>query len=193
MTSTTTVSTTTDSLNNCTQARPKVLYIVRGISGSGKSTLSKQLTSAGGAIFSTDDFFVNEQGHYVFNPTQLGNAHAWNQNRVKDALRDGVSPVVVDNTNTQRWEAKPYVQMALHHMYEVVVTEPDTPWKCNAQELARRNTHGVPVEAIQRMLDRWETDFSVDAIMASQPPQRRGGPRKPQGNNRRRDYRHQRR
>ena len=43
----------------------------------------------------------------------------------------------------------------------------------DAAELARRNVHGVPIEAIQRMLDRWETDFTVEAIMASQMPRRR--------------------
>lgn len=29
----------------------------------------------------------------------------------KDAMRDGRSPIIIDNTNTQAWEMKPYVQM----------------------------------------------------------------------------------
>ncbi|MNE81595.1 hypothetical protein D3C80_1782580 [compost metagenome] len=83
----------------------------------------------------------------------------------------------MDNTNTQRWEAKPYVVLAQEFGYEVIVREPDTPWRRNAAELAKRNVHGVPVEAIQRMLDRWDEDFSVEAILKSAPPKRRGPPR----------------
>lgn len=29
----------------------------------------------------------------------------------EDAMRDGRSPVIIDNTNIQAWEMKPYVQM----------------------------------------------------------------------------------
>jgi len=131
-----------------------------------------------GLVCSTDDYFIETTtGAYQFDNTRLQEAHSWNQQRVKTALRDKVSPVVVDNTNTQRWEAKPYVLMAVKFGYEVKVEEPTTWWAKDAKELAKRNQHGVPLEAIQRMLDRWEADFSVQAILASRPPARR----KPQG------------
>lgn len=39
--------------------------------------------------------------------------------------------------------------------YEIQVLEPDTPWKFNPEECAKRNTHGVPLQAIERMLARW--------------------------------------
>jgi len=156
-----------------------VMYLIRGISGSGKSTLSTKLTTQAdgsrmGMVCSTDDFFIEAAtGVYKFDSARLQEAHSMNQQRVKDALRNGVSPVVVDNTNTQCWEAKPYVLMAVKFGYEVRVEEPSTSWAKDAKELARRNQHGVPLEAIQRMLDRWETDFSVQAILASRPPTRR--------------------
>ena len=82
----------------------------------------------------------------------------------------GISPIVIDNTNTQKWEAKPYVQMAQSHGYTVKVMEPTTPWAKNAQELTQRNQHGVPLHVIRLMLQRWETDFTVEAILASQKP-----------------------
>jgi len=69
--------------------------------------------------------------------TKLSDAHNWNQQRVKNALRAHVSPVVVDNTHTQRWEAKPYVLMAVKHGYEVKVAEPTTAWAKDAKELAK--------------------------------------------------------
>jgi hypothetical protein len=44
--------------------------------------------------------------------------------------------------HTQRWEARGYVEAALKYGYEVEIREPDTPWRRNAEELAKRNTHG---------------------------------------------------
>ena len=40
----------------------RVLYILRGLPGSGKSQLGKKIMtqSRGGEVFSTDDFFYNE-------------------------------------------------------------------------------------------------------------------------------------
>ncbi|KAG2382045.1 hypothetical protein C9374_005837 [Naegleria lovaniensis] len=161
----------------------KVMYLLRGISGSGKSTLAAQIlndhnidiqTSYKEHIFSTDDFFIDPQsGKYNFDPTKLGKAHHWNQTRAQNAMQKGTTPIIIDNTNTQKWEAKPYVMFAKQYSYEVKVLEPQTPWAKNAVELAKRNQHGVPVEAIQRMLDRWETDFTVENILRSNPPARK--------------------
>ncbi len=33
----------------------------------------------------------------------------------------GVSPIIVDNTNTQKWEAKFYVEKAIEYGYEIVI------------------------------------------------------------------------
>ena len=154
----------------------KKLYILRGISGSGKSTLAKKIQEEEGCsqaniVFSTDDFFVNKTtGKYEFDGSKIGRAHQWNQGRVKKAMSEGQQLIIVDNTNTQCWEAKPYVLMAIEHKYQVHVREPDTPWAKDAQELARRNLHNVPLEAIQRMLSRWDNDFSVEAILKSKEP-----------------------
>jgi NEDD4-binding protein 2 len=151
----------------------KKLIMVRGISGSGKSTLSKALALALQSqgyyvsIFSTDEYFM-VKGEYKFDAKLLGSAHKWNQERAIKALRDSVHVVIVDNTNTQAWEMKPYVQVGVELGYEVQIVEPMTDWKFNAEELAKRNTHGVPIEGIRRMLARWEKDLTVETILASQ-------------------------
>jgi len=67
----------------------------------------------------------------------LGEAHEWNQRRAKSALENNRSPVIIDNTNTQAWEMKPYVSMALKYGYHIKFVEPDTTWKWNVKELAR--------------------------------------------------------
>lgn len=132
----------------------KKLIIMRGFPGSGKSTLAKQLGQSG-VVYSTDDFFTSEQGKYQFNPALLGRNHQLNFDRTKKALEQGVSPVVIDNTNINARDIKPYVMLAREFGYTVEFREPETPWKFNAEELARRNTHGVPKAIIEKLLSKW--------------------------------------
>ena len=158
------------------------MYIMRGVSGSGKSTMAKQLVGSG-EIFSTDDFFTSSSGQYNFDMNYISDAHGWNKDRVQKAVNEGMSPIVVDNTTVQAWEAKPYVEMAQEAGYDIEVVEPDSPWWQDfepgmseedladlASTLAEKNTHGVPEEVVLRMLTRWEHDITVDDILSSTKP-----------------------
>lgn len=146
----------------------KKLYIMRGISGGGKSYTAQQLAPKEN-IFSTDDYFgVN----YDFDPSKLGEAHAWNQKRVAKAMEEGMSPIVVDNTNTQKWEMEPYIKVADKLGYIWSIKEPESQWWKSLKStliskdpkeiemwsnfLAKKNNHGVPREAIANMIKRWE-------------------------------------
>ncbi|XP_073518616.1 uncharacterized protein [Phyllobates terribilis] len=114
------------------------MVLLRGVPGSGKSTLARTLLhqSPDGIVLSTDDYFCKENG-YTYHVKLLGDAHSWNQNRARRAMDDGRSPVVIDNTNIQGWEMKPYVQMAVDRGYDVEFLEPDNWWKEDAQELEK--------------------------------------------------------
>uniref|UniRef100_A0A8D1EUP8 DUF7818 domain-containing protein n=1 Tax=Sus scrofa TaxID=9823 RepID=A0A8D1EUP8_PIG len=116
----------------------KLLILLRGLPGSGKTTLSRILLgqSRDGIVFSTDDYFHHQDG-YRYNVNQLGDAHDWNQNRAKQAINQGRSPVIIDNTNTQAWEMKPYVEMAIGKGYRVEFHEPETWWKFDPEELEK--------------------------------------------------------
>ena len=157
----------------------KVMVIMRGVSGSGKSTKAKQL-GRGGVILSTDDFWGPD---YAFDPTRIGEAHQWNQDRAKEAIQKGISPIVIDNMNLQAWESKPYVEAAMAAGYEVQVAQSDDPmWQGFGpgtsqdereqiiQELVRRNRHGVPEETIRAMMDKWEHGVTVQDILKSKSP-----------------------
>lgn len=152
----------------------KVLVLLRGPPGSGKSTLARALLerNSGGVILSTDDYFT-VNGQYHFDPAVLGEAHSWNHNRAKLAFKQGASPIIIDNTNMQGWEMRPYVVQALKHHYKVLFREPDTWWKNKPRELERRTKHGVPSERIRRMLCGYERFVTVKSILGSQMPERK--------------------
>ncbi|KAM8977617.1 NEDD4-binding protein 2-like 2 [Pelodytes ibericus] len=154
------------------------LVLLRGVPGSGKSTLARILLDLcpDGLVLSTDDYFCQREG-YTYDVKLLGDAHNWNQNRAVQAMDDGRSPIIIDNTNIQAWEMKPYVQMAIGKSYFVEFLEPDTWWKTDPFELEKRNTHGVPREKISKMLDRYEHDVTMSFVMNSVEPPHRTAPR----------------
>lgn len=149
-------------------AQVKKMIIMRGLSGSGKSTLAREL-GEGGVILSTDDFW-EQDGEYNFDVSRIQEAHDWNRQRAEGAVNKGISPVVIDNTNVEAWEAKEYVKMAKDQGYDIEIREADTPWAFNAEELAKKNTHGVDQETIQKMLDVWEPNITVEDIERSEKP-----------------------
>lgn len=144
------------------KAGKRVMVIIRGLPGSGKSTLARAIRFDG-VVLSTDDYFTKGD-MYEYDPDRLTEAHQWNRERAKEAIKMGTNPIIIDNTNTQKWEFKPYVSMALNNNYHVEIMEPDTPWKFKEKELAKRTLHGVPEDQIRRMLERYEHNLTVAAI-----------------------------
>uniref|UniRef100_A0A8C3AZF5 NEDD4 binding protein 2 n=1 Tax=Cyclopterus lumpus TaxID=8103 RepID=A0A8C3AZF5_CYCLU len=150
----------------------KVLVLLRGAPGSGKSTVARAFLehNPGGVRLSTDDYFTRH-GVYQFDPAALGEAHEWNHKQAKEAFERAANPIIIDNTNMQGWEMKPYVAQALKHEYKVLFREPDTWWKNKPRELERRTTHDVPVEKIRHMLDNYERFVTIKSIMGSRMPE----------------------
>ncbi|XP_042649298.1 NEDD4-binding protein 2-like 1 isoform X2 [Tyto alba] len=136
-----------------------------------QSQLQLKRAYPGAVVLSTDDFFI-ENGVYMFEPDFLEDAHRWNQKRALKAMKNGKSPVIIDNTNIHAWEMKPYVMMARENRYEVIFQEPDTPWKFNVQELTRRNIHRVPRQKIQRMKEEYEHNVTFHSVLQSEKPGR---------------------
>ncbi|XP_072119030.1 NEDD4-binding protein 2-like 2 [Mobula birostris] len=149
----------------------KLLIFMRGPPGSGKSTLSRLLIDQcpNGVVLSTDDYFCLKGG-YCFEPHLLGEAHEWNQNRAKRCMDEGRSPIIIDNTNIQAWEMKPYAEMAVKRHYRMSFREPETWWKFNVVELEKRNRHRVPREKIIQMMTRFEHPMSSDIVLSSVEP-----------------------
>jgi len=142
-----------------------VLVILRGLPGSGKSSLATRLLNSAkcGVSYSTDDYFM-KRGVYSFKADMLGEAHTWNQRRAMAAVKDRVRLVIIDNTNTMAWEMRPYIELALNNKYKVRILEPDTPWKFKPKVLAGKNSHKVPKQKIELMMDRYEKNISLEKL-----------------------------
>jgi len=162
----------------CESKEKKKLIIMRGISGSGKSTLAKSTQKElGGLIFSTDDFFMQDN-QYKFDPKMIGINHQKNQDRTRKAMEDGISPIIIDNTNTQAWEMKAYVDLADEYGYEIIIKQPgdeDFPEVGFDEIMNRQNQRAdqnksLSPDIVRRMLDRFEKNVSIDSIRSSRNP-----------------------
>jgi NEDD4-binding protein 2 len=145
----------------------KEFIIMRGMSGSGKSTLAKKLAGNTGQQFAADDYFLDDQGKYHWSGEKVSAAHQWNYERVKKAIDEGISPVILDNTSITKRDlrsAKPIVLYAESKGYDVRIEVTKTSWAFDADELVKRNQHGVNMETIQRQLRRWYLNPTIEDI-----------------------------
>jgi predicted kinase len=147
-------------------SRPdQVLIVMRGIPGSGKSTKAKELVGEG--VIHSTDAVIESQGDYnkffqlMFESkdfTPLSRAHSTNLKNVVGSLKEGVSPVILDNTNIKQNESKAAVKAAL----EMGLADNNIKFVdigtagLTAEQLAERNTHGVPLEKIQSMIESYK-------------------------------------
>ena len=138
------------------------LVILRGVSGSGKSTRAKEIKKEAAAkhevcyVCSADDYFMRD-GKYEFDAKLLSQAHAWCKGKAEAVMYLAAADVVVvDNTNTQHWEYKPYIEMAQEHGYEVEVIKVGQLDESNLKAYANRNRHGVSLDVIRKQAKRFE-------------------------------------
>lgn len=127
----------------------KTLILLRGLPGSGKSTLAKQLFNNGYAHKEADMFFVDSEGNYKFEPSKIKDAHAWCKDETEFLMKYEHSRVVVSNTFTREWEMDSYYELAKKYGYRVVSLIVEN--RHNGE-----NVHGVPLEKIEEMEDRFE-------------------------------------
>ena len=139
----------------------KKCVIVRGPSGAGKSTYAKENYPE--ATICSADLFFEERADLngttyeeEFDPRLLSMAHQHCFGDFIHALKvmnDDV--ILVDNTNTMKWEYENYVLLAELEGYKVeVITVPFDPEM--AEVYHERNTHGVLLGDIKDQMARFE-------------------------------------
>ena len=144
----------------------QVLILMRGISGSGKSTLATSLVE-NGVIHSTD-VLVESTGDYrgFFSKmmesgdwSELSRMHSKNLSNAIKSMADGITPVIIDNTNLKANEPKAYVVAALEMGFDennIQIHDVGTR-NLSAEQLAESNTHGVPLDKIKMMMQSYKS------------------------------------
>lgn len=124
----------------------KTLILVRGVPGCGKSTLAAKIADV---VFAADDYFINANGEYKFDGSQIKLAHAWCLNQTRQSIVNGVDTIAVANTFTQEWEMESYIDLANMYGYMVhtIIVE---------NRHGGENIHGVPADKVDVMRKRFQ-------------------------------------
>lgn len=127
----------------------KSLFILRGLPGSGKSTLAKVLSDEYlFPVFSIDDYFTDEEGNYNFDFKNNHLAYKTCELKTREAMKQDVMKIFVDNTFTMEWELDPYVKLAKEFGYAIFVMTVEN--RHNGL-----NLHNIPIEHIEKMREKF--------------------------------------
>ena len=126
------------------------LILVRGVSGAGKSTIAPMFKNA--VLVSTDDFFLDEYGDYVFDANSLVINHQKCQFAVNMMMQDNEELIVVHNTFTADWEMDAYFDLARKHGYTIhtMIVE---------NRHGSKNVHDVPQDVVKAQIERFSVSF----------------------------------
>ena len=144
----------------------KYLYILRGIYGIGKTTFAKGL---GGIIHSTNNYFKTKDG-YKWSRELLAFFHKKNQEAARTSMMDGLSPIIIDNTNVCLWEMKPYVESGLVYNYKIRIVEFKIPFDLTPEILAKRTKHKVPINYIRDKIEKFEPFTCLEDVLNAEKP-----------------------
>ena len=132
------------------------LIIMQGIPGSGKSTIVGRIADENTVVASADDYMVDAEGNYAFDPTRLGYCHGQCR-RVAIRGMDEGKTVILDNTNMRTQHVRPYIEAARERGYEVCAVYVNTPVdECIRRNSMRPPNRAVPAETIRRMASQRE-------------------------------------
>ena len=171
----------------------KVVYLMRGLPSCGKSHSAEQLAGDSGLVCETDAYFFTQVGDdalsYDYDASLLAAARRWNRDRFKQAVKDGISPIVVDRGNSLSVESQRYARFAVEHGYAVELKEPASAWWQEIRVLLKykqhtkpilmewskqlaamnRSTHRVSANGIRRRMAAWKHDLTVQDILDYEP------------------------
>jgi hypothetical protein len=150
------------------------IFALRGISGAGKSYVAREICSSRGGesvIASADNYFINADGIYTFNPSQLRDAHLSCSASIRDAIARNIPTIIVDNTCTKAWEVADVERIILETSaattspYKFVILEIGNFRSGRTAALGYlRNLHSVPWTGIVNQYTRFETDIRAIQI-----------------------------
>lgn len=159
-------------LRELVAGRNNVMILLRGLPGCGKTTFAKflksQVTDPNTVqIYSFNSYFEQKDGKYVFDGRRVKDAKYFAYSEVASMMKDRIPVVIVDDCIVTIADAKPYIEEAEKHKYDIEIVEVKTPWCNNIDELVNRcvmNGHNVSKEIIENMDQRWYYDMTIDSV-----------------------------
>lgn len=132
----------------------------------------------GNGVIHSADAVLEAKGDYnqIFetmketkNYGQLFGAHMSCNRGAKKSMKEGISPVIIDNTNIKKADMKSYVKAALELGFDdsnIKFVDVGTAG-LTAEQLAARNVHNVPVEIIEKMIasHKGQGEISIKSVM----------------------------
>lgn len=144
-----------------------LVIILRGLPGVGKSYIAKEYLSeiinsfeepAGSPkILSTDDYFIKD-GKFNLDLDKIAEAHKWNFERFKNAIKEGTKLIIVDNSNIKNHHYYHYLDHAQMNNYLVIISIIPSNDK-TLKELASSNIHGLSQGSIRKMRSNFEWEL----------------------------------
>lgn len=129
----------------------KIVYILRGASGSGKTTLALKLAPKE-QVFSADNFPGLYDGGYQIDKQAA--SHKWCKDQFEIALKEGLSPLCVANTNMKTAYVDGFLGMAKAYGYAMHIIH------CEQLLLpdgtVPKNEHNTPAAVIRSQLDGFQ-------------------------------------
>ena len=96
------------------------IIMLRGVPGSGKTTLAEAIATNHTLLVAADDYMVDEDGNYLFNPNKLKECHSKCEQAVENGIIIGrYSKIIVHNTSTQKWEMDAYFDLAEKYILSI--------------------------------------------------------------------------
>lgn len=96
------------------------IIIIRGLPGAGKSSFAN-LIKGEFPVYSIDDYFTDSYGVYHFNHKENYKAYQQCEENVRQAMKNGIEKILVDNVFSISWEMEPYLQLAKEYNYTIYV------------------------------------------------------------------------
>lgn len=125
------------------------LILLRGLPGSGKTSLAGILRTKDTPVFSVDDYFTSSDGVYHFEFDKNHLAYATCIENTRNAMKQGVQKIIIDNTFTLEWEMEPYFKLASEFQYFIFVVTVEN-------RNGNSNVHDVSQDQLQKMAEKYK-------------------------------------
>jgi predicted kinase len=145
------------------------IIIMRGIPGAGKSTWAKN-NHPNSKVVSADDFFTNDEGEYIFDPSRIGEAdgrcflNAIHYLQMMSTARE--ADIVVDNTNATEIEIAPYVLLAqaygVEHEIVTLLVDPQVAYERSLHGASHDTVHQIEYAMLSARIAPWWNHRTIE-------------------------------